>query len=309
VGIEFRQVEWDATLEHHLRQLVRLAVAEDLGRWHDWTTVSLVPADQSAAAHVVSRDAGVVAGLRVAGVLLDEVQAQVEWLPACEDGQAVTPQTRLGTLAGNARDILVCERILLNLLQRLCGIATQTATFVRAVADTKARIYDTRKTTPGMRRLEKFAVRCGGGHNHRTGLFDAILIKDNHLAFFRRHLAATAPCTGRAIEEVRAFIAEHHPERQVGELVIEIEVDTIEQLNAVLPAQPDVVLLDNMSLETLRQAVALRDQMAPSVQLEASGRVRIDTVREIALTGVDRISAGALTHSVPAFDVGLDWEA
>jgi nicotinate-nucleotide pyrophosphorylase (carboxylating) len=191
----------------------------------------------------------------------------------------------------------------LNLLGRLSGIATLTREFVRRVEGTKARIYDTRKTTPGWRRLEKYAVRCGGGHNHRTGLFDAILIKDNHLAFAAGSDLSPAVAVRAAREFVRQMDAEHLDKG----MLIEIEVDRLEQLGDVLAAAPDIVLLDNMATDQLRTAVAQRNEIAPGVELEASGGVSLDTVREIALTGVDRISAGSLTHSARCLDLALDW--
>jgi nicotinate-nucleotide pyrophosphorylase (carboxylating) len=222
-------------------------------------------------------------------------------------------------LAGSARDLLTCERPLLNLLGRLSGIATLTRQFVREIEGTAARIYDTRKTTPGWRRLEKYAVHCGGGRNHRLGLFDAVLIKDNHLAFAE----SSKVDLPAAIQRVRAFL--QHPSSGAtdsgatdsgatdsgatdAEMLVEIEVDTLDQLRLVLPSQPDIVLLDNMAPSELRQAVSLRNELAPAVQLEASGGVQLASVRNIASTGVERISAGVLTHSARTLDIGLDWQ-
>jgi nicotinate-nucleotide pyrophosphorylase (carboxylating) len=201
--------------------------------------------------------------------------------------------------------LLTCERLVLNLLGRLSGIASLTRQYVKAIAGTKARIYDTRKTTPGWRRLEKYAVRCGGGFNHRLGLFDAVLIKDNHLVV-GAEARGEQFTPAEAVRRARQFLASAFPERP-DPMIVEVEVDTLDQLREVLSAQPDLVLLDNMSLGDLRAAVALRDSEAPSVQLEASGGVRLETVAEIARTGVDRISAGALTHSAAWLDIGLDW--
>jgi nicotinate-nucleotide pyrophosphorylase (carboxylating) len=199
--------------------------------------------------------------------------------------------------------MFVVERPLLNLLGRLSGIATLTREYVAQIAGTKARVYDTRKTTPGWRRLEKYAVRCGGGMNHRTGLFDAVLVKDNHLA-----LAAGENVTpADAVRRARDFLEQTNAQRDGGELLIEVEVDSLDQLANVLPAGPDIVLLDNMSPATLREAVRRRDALAPAVELEASGGVTLQTIRGIAETGVERISVGALTHSAPALDLGLDW--
>ncbi len=182
VAKDFQQIEWDAAVEEDCRQIVRLAVREDLDRSFDWTTLCLVPAEASGEAAVVSRQDGVVAGLRAAELALGEMDPRVTWSPKIEDGGTVSVGQTLAEIAGPARSLLTAERILLNLIGRLSGIATLTRRYVDAVRGTQARIYDTRKTTPGWRRLEKYAVRAGGGHNHRTGLFDAILIKDNHLA-------------------------------------------------------------------------------------------------------------------------------
>ena len=204
--------------------------------------------------------------------------------------------------------MLQVERPMLNLLGRLSGIATLTREFVEAAAGTKARIYDTRKTTPGWRRLEKYAVGCGGGWNHRTGLFDAVLIKDNHLALGAGSADSEAGYTpAEAVVRARRFIEEQAPAPARQEMIIEVEVDTLDQLDEVLLAEPDIVLLDNMGAAELREAVRRRDARNPRVELEASGGVSLETVRAIASTGVERISVGALTHSALCLDIGLDW--
>jgi nicotinate-nucleotide pyrophosphorylase (carboxylating) len=220
------------------------------------------------------------------------------------DGHSFEAGQVLGILRGDARDVLTCERTILNFLGRLCGIATWTKLHVDLIEGLPARLYDTRKTTPGWRRLEKYAVHCGGGHNHRSGLYDAILIKDNHLACHHR-LTGHSLCPSQALELVRQALANQPgvPE----DIMVEIEVDSLEQLTDALPSGPDIVLLDNMSVEQLRQAVQLRNQLNPAVQLEASGGVSRKTLREIAETGVDRISMGSLTHSAINLDLGLDW--
>jgi nicotinate-nucleotide pyrophosphorylase (carboxylating) len=300
---DFQQIDWDATLEDDLRQLVRLAVREDLARQHDWTTVALVGPDSQGRAAVAARQAGVVAGLRAVPVLLDEMQAEVEFQSLVADGQEIAAGTVIAQLSGAARDLLTCERPILNLLGRLSGIATLTNEYVRRVEGTPARIYDTRKTTPGWRRLEKYAVRCGGGHNHRTGLFDAILIKDNHLALAADKNLSPADAVRRA----REFLEQLDPQYASKDVLVEVEIDRLDQLADVLAAGPDIVLLDNMSNADLRAAVARRGEMAAHIQLEASGGVTLDTVRGIAETGVDRISSGALTHSAKCLDLGLDW--
>jgi nicotinate-nucleotide pyrophosphorylase (carboxylating) len=302
---DYRQVHWDAELEHHLRQLIRLAVLEDLDRYHDWTTLALVAADAEATAAVVSREQGRLAGLAAIPVMLDEMNTRLTWEPGASDGEPLEAGQSLGTLSGSSRDLLVVERPLLNLVARLSGIATLTRQFVDEVATSEVRIYDTRKTTPGWRRLEKYAVRCGGGYNHRAGLFDGILVKDNHLATSNGEQPASPAA---ALEKVRAFIDQAQDEYPMLEnLLVEVEVDTLEQLADVLPANPDIVLLDNMSAEMLREAVACRNQLSPATELEASGGVTLGQLAAIAESGVERISAGALTHSATALDIGLDW--
>ncbi len=204
---------------------------------------------------------------------------------------------------------LTAERLVLNLLGRLSGIATLTRRYVEAVRGTTAGIYDTRKTTPGWRRLEKYAVGQGGGRNHRSGLFDAVLVKDNHLAFGRQQAAGHPDrySPAEAVLRARQMLGQHSPQQPPAEIIVEIEVDTLNQLEEVLSAGPDIVLLDNMGPADLRRAVSLRDARSPAVELEASGRVDLESVREIAETGVERISVGALTHSAVWLDVGLDW--
>lgn len=290
-------------LEDDLRHLVRLAVREDLGRQNDWTTVALVAPETQGRSAIIARRPGIAAGLRAAPILIDEMAAKIEWQPRVTDGQEIAAGDCLAEIAGSARDMLTCERPLLNLLGRLCGIATLTREYVRRVEGTPARIYDTRKTTLGWRRLEKYAVHCGGGHNHRTGLFDAILIKDNHLALAAEKNLSPAG----AVQAARNFLAQLDAQHATKDMLIEVEIDTLDQLDAVLAASPDVVLLDNMSTEKLQAAVARRNELAPQVELEASGGVSLETVREIALTGVERISVGALTHSASSLDLGLDW--
>jgi nicotinate-nucleotide pyrophosphorylase (carboxylating) len=303
---DFSQIEWNHEVEEDCLQVVRLAVREDLGREFDWTTVALVDAQATAEAYVVARKAGVIAGLRAAQVVLEEMDQRASWLPQVDDGAAVAPGIVVAKISGPARTLLTAERLVLNFIGHLSGIATLARRYVDATQGTKARIYDTRKTTPGWRRLEKYAVRLGGGTNHRTGLFDAILIKDNHLALGaadgKSHFSPA-----EAVLKARGFLEQLPAEDARRGMIVEVEVDTPTQLELVLPTGPDIVLLDNMSTADLDAAVRRRDEIAPGVELEASGGVNLSTVAAIARTGVDRISVGALTHSAVWFDVGLDW--
>lgn len=269
--------------------VVRRALAEDLGRAGDLTTEAIVDPVALARASVVARGAGRIAGLEAAlhaFVLLD---AGMTFERLASDGDEVAADTPLARLTGKARALLSAERTALNLLGRLCGIATATQDLVRRIEGTRARVADTRKTTPLLRALEKYAVRCGGGVNHRFGLDDAVLIKDNHLA--------VAGSVRAAVEKARSH---------VGHLVrIEVEVDTLAQLEEALAVGVEAVLLDNMDVATLRRAV---ERVAGRAITEASGGVRPETIRAIAETGVDLISVGWLTHSAPALDVALDFE-
>ena len=304
---DFTQVQWDEDLINDCHYLIRLAIREDLGRSYDCTTVALIPPEVQGRAVVTARREGILCGFDAAQQVLQEMEISEIWEPLAKDGQMVTAGTRLASLRGSARDLLTSERLILNFIGRLSGIATLTRQFVDAVAGTNARIYDTRKTTPGWRRLEKFAVRCGGGRNHRTGLYDAILIKDNHLALRNDQLTSeTSP--GSAVEVARTFASElRQTTDSTKPMLIEIEVDTLQQFDSALHHHPDIILLDNMSTQQLSDAVARRDRIGSAVELEASGGITLDTVQAIAATGVDRISVGSLTHSAVALDVGLDW--
>ena len=267
--------------------VVRAALAEDLGRAGDITAQACIPADTQLTASFAARRGGVVAGLSCVRLAIAELDPTVKFTPLADDGQVVSAGTSLAQVSGNARAILTAERTALNLLGRLCGIATLTQDFVDAVAGTRVRITDTRKTTPGLRALEKYAVRCGGGTNHRFGLDDAILIKDNHVA--------ACGSVGEAVRRAKAF---------AGHLVkVEVEVDSLVQLQEALAHDPDVIMLDNFTLDDLSEAVKI---VGGRVVLEASGGVTLETVRAIAETGVDVISVGALTHSAKVLDIGLD---
>lgn len=270
-----------------LEPVVRAALLEDLGRAGDITTDAIVPADHRATVVLASRQQGVVAGLDLAALAFSLIEPAIEMKVEKPDGSRLVPGDVIATLSGPARGLLTGERVALNFLSHLSGIATATAGIVDAVAGHRARIVCTRKTTPGLRPLEKYAVRCGGGSNHRFGLDDAVLIKDNHIAIS----GGVRP----AIERARA---------NVGHLVkIEVEVDTLEQLDDVLKLGVDAVLLDNMSPETLTTAVRM---VAGRAITEASGRVNLATAPAIAASGVDLISVGWLTHSAPILDIGLD---
>jgi nicotinate-nucleotide pyrophosphorylase (carboxylating) len=272
-----------------IEPLVRAALLEDLGRAGDLTTDSIVPVGVPARAALVARESGVIAGLDLAKLAFELIDPDIAVEIAANDGSVVAPSDGIAKIRGPARGILTAERTALNFLGHLSGIASVTASIVAAVRGTKAKIVCTRKTTPGLRGVEKYAVRAGGGANHRFGLDDALLIKDNHVAI----AGGVAPALRRA----RAG---------VGHLVkIEIEIDTLDQLREALGEGADAVLLDNMSLETLAEAVAIVDGRAIT---EASGRVTPKSAPSIAATGVDLISIGWLTHSAPVLDIGLDFE-
>jgi nicotinate-nucleotide pyrophosphorylase (carboxylating) len=299
VSSQFLQVDWSPAVEDAARSLIRLAIAEDLGSAGDWTTRCLVPEGAPGRVAVVARKPGVVAGLKMVQLVLAEFHAKFDCEFQADDGQAIERGQTLAVFAGSAADILSTERIVLNFLGRLSGIATLTSEYVGRVAGTGAEVYDTRKTTPGWRLLEKYAVRCGGGFNHRLGLDRAVMIKDNHVALAQQE-GMTLPM---AVERVRQSLSEHSAQVEA----IEVEVDNLQQLAEVLQARPDIVLLDNMTIEQLSQAVHLRNAEMPELVLEASGGVNLDTIAAIAATGVDRISVGALTHSAEVLDIGFDW--
>lgn len=303
-GRDFTAQLRDDFLRDDLLQLVRLAIREDLSRGMDLTTVAVVPPGLAASAQIVARSAGVAAGIELIPWMVETIGAEVTVELHVADASRFAPRQLLATLGGDARDVLTCERTILNFLGRLCGIATWTAEHVAALDGLPTRLYDTRKTTPGWRRLEKYAVQCGGGHNHRSGLYDAVLIKDNHLACHARSTGHVLS-PSQAVERARHFLSQQ-PDA-TSDAIVEIEVDSLEQLADALTAAPDIVLLDNMSNEDLRRAVSMRDAADRGVQLEASGGVNLGSLRGIAETGVDRISVGALTHSAINLDLGLDW--
>lgn len=261
------------------------------------TTCALISESQTGTVQIVARQPGILAGLPIAQLVFSRVDDRVQFLCRESDGAPLNRGTVVGELTGPLRSLLTGERTALNFLTHLSGIASLTAQYVAAVAGTQAGIYDTRKTLPGWRSLEKYAVRTGGGGNHRVGLYDMVLIKDNHLAGW------AASEQGKSIADAIRTVRDRCPPQ----MPIEVEVDDLDQLADALNGQPDMILLDNMTCPMLRQAVALRDARAPQIVLEASGGVSLATVAEIAATGVNRISVGALTHSAPALDLAFDW--
>jgi nicotinate-nucleotide pyrophosphorylase (carboxylating) len=275
-----------------IRVAVRAALAEDVGSG-DVTTLATVPEAATATASLIAREPLVVAGLAFAEQAFRELSPSVKLERLSADGRRAAPGAGLLRVSGSARAVLTAERVALNFVQRLSGVATATATFVEAVRETKARILDTRKTTPGWRRFEKYAVACGGGTNHRFGLHDQVLIKDNHLAALRD---AQPNAIAAAVLRSRAA----YPK-----LKVEVEADTLDQVRQATVAGADIILLDNMTTDQLREAVMIT---GGRVQLEASGGVNLQTVRAIAQTGVDFISVGAITHSARAVDIGLDFD-
>ena len=276
--------------------LARMSLNEDLRDVGDVTCLATIPADLQATVRIVSRESGVVSGLPLIPIVFHELSGDVSAIVPLNDGDRIDRGTVLASLTGSVRALLTGERTILNFMTHLSGIASRTAQFVDAIAGTKACILDTRKTLPGYRALQKYAVRCGGGTNHRMGLYDGVLIKDNHLA------ARGDSACASAVADARRFMVNSGRNTS-----IEIEVDTLEQLLDVLKEKPEIVLLDNMSPPQLRQAVALRYEHCPSTLLEASGGITLQTVRGVAETGVERISIGGLTHSSPALDLGFDW--
>jgi nicotinate-nucleotide pyrophosphorylase (carboxylating) len=277
------------------RELIALALAEDLGTRGDVTSEATIPSDAVGSADFIVRSPGVITGLPIVGLVCHEVHTGLRFQAKINDGVAASRGDIIGTVRGPMRSLLAAERTALNFLQRLSGIATLTRKYVDAVAG-RSQVLDTRKTTPGWRLLDKYAVRCGGGHNHRIGLYDGILIKDNHLA-----------ALGGGVDAVRQSVVAaraHAPG-----LPVEIEVNRWELFEAAIDTRPEIVLLDNMPIELMKRCVERRNARAPDVQLEASGGVTLDTIAAIAATGVDRISIGAITHSAPTLDIALDYRS
>lgn len=272
--------------KRELERKIEEWLQEDIG-FGDVTTLSTIPESEQGTGILYAKEAGVIAGLPIARQVFATVDPDLVFTAKVEEGQRVEVGQELAEVSGSVRSILSGERLALNLMQRLSGIATKTSEYVAAVAGTKARVVDTRKTTPGLRFLEKYAVRVGGGHNHRFALYDAVMIKDNHIK--------GAGGIAQAVAAARAAIPHT--------MTVEVEAESLEQVREALEAGADIIMLDNMSLETMREAVALIDGQAV---VEASGGVSLETIGNIAKTGVDVISVGALTHSVKAFDISLD---
>lgn len=288
----------DLSRDGLIAELFRLAAREDLGSTGDVTSRIVCNDDARGQAAIRAREGGTLAGLATFDMLCDAFGADLSLQPHVRDGEQVESGSAVAGISGRLRDLLALERTLLNLLGRLSGIATLTSRYVEAVAGTGVQVCDTRKTTPGLRALEKYAVRCGGGVNHRLGLYDAVMIKDNHLA-------GLSP---KAIADTLREVMRRRQD-EPGVRFVEVEVDRLDQLDAVFALGkdgPDAVLLDNMDPATLRQAAARRDAMRPELILEASGGVTLETVRAVAQTGVNRISVGAVTHSAVQLDFGLD---
>lgn len=272
-----------------VRAIVDLALVEDVGTG-DLSGRGVVPDDAPSTGTFLLKSDGVISGLEVVALVCATVDPAIHFAPAVADGDQLPDRTVLGSIEGPARSVLIAERTSLNFLQQLSGVATMTRRYVDAVAGTNARIVDTRKTSPGMRVLEKAAVRHGGGQNHRIGLFDGVMIKDNHIVAFGGDAEI-----GRAVAEARARIPHT--------VKIEIEVANLDQLRLAVGAGAEIIMLDNMDVETMREAVAITGRRAI---LEASGGITLETVRAVAETGVDLISVGALTHSAPALDISLN---
>jgi nicotinate-nucleotide pyrophosphorylase (carboxylating) len=279
-----------------LDQLIATARDEDLRDAGDITSNLTVPAATIATGRLAARGRGVLAGAALLPKIAAAYDPAITVTPAMVDGQVMRPESVIATVSGPLRSLLGAERILLNFLTHLSGVATVTALYVNQVRGTKAKIYDTRKTIPGLRHLAKYAVRCGGGYCHRIGLFDAVLIKDNHLAGIAGE--DWLEKLKQAIDAARA--SEPAPQ------FIEVEVDTLTQLTGVLGCDVDVVLLDNMAPPLLEEAVELRNELSPDVLLEASGGITMQSLKPAADTGVDRIAIGAVTHSAPSVDIGFD---
>jgi nicotinate-nucleotide pyrophosphorylase (carboxylating) len=274
-------------IESRTKDLIRLALAEDIGKG-DLTSEALVNRGLSGKAVIVAKQEGILAGLEIAQLVFKTVDPKIVFTPLVKDGRRIKKGDKICLVQGKIKSILSAERTALNFLQRLGGIATLTAEYVEKVKGTKAKILDTRKTTPGLRFLEKYAVRMGSGENHRMGLFDMILIKENHIR--------VAGGISEAMKKARSG----HPRKR-----IEIEVRDLDEVREAVESKPDWIMLDNMRIQEMKRAVRIIRSSDPDIKIEASGGVNLRNVREVALTGIDFISVGALTHSAPALDLSL----
>lgn len=291
-------VPFTETQEAAANILIQLSLEEDLQQTGDLTCQALIDQSDQAEIQIVARQTGVLAGSPITSLIFAKLDPGVVCTHHLSDGDALEPGTLITTCAGPLASILIGERTVLNFMTHLCGVASLTAKYVQAIQGTNATILDTRKTLPGWRILEKYAVTAGGGTNHRIGLYDGILIKDNHLAAWATR--NSHPSIAAAIRHARESVN--------GEKGIEVEVDTLDQLADALQAKPEIVLLDNMHPDTLKLAIQMRNEQSPTTLLEASGGINLKSVRRVAETGVERISVGALTHSAISLDIGFDWK-
>lgn len=283
---------WAAAEQQAAERLIEIALEEDFGQRGDVTSLMFIDPTRSGRVRIEARKPGRIAGTPIIPLVLQQIDPSIKCTLDAADGEELLSGQSIAVLEGAVQKILMAERTILNFMTHLSGVATLTNSYVAKLVGTNAQILDTRKTIPGYRFLEKYAVRCGGGCNHRLGLYDAVMLKDNHLA----SMTHTAPA--ELIVSVR--------EKYAGISII-IEIDRLDQMPAVLSWQPDVILLDNMSNEDMKAAVQIRNQTDETIKLEASGGINLQTVTGIAQTGVDRISVGELTHSAPALDLGFDW--
>lgn len=302
-------MSWRASEQDSARELIRLALQEDLdpgsaswGRHEDATSLALIPPDLLGSALFVARVPCVLAGSPILPLVFEAIDARIQVEILAGDGQTLSPSTTIARVRGPMRGLLLGERTALNFLQRLSGIATWTARHVEEIQDLPTVLLDTRKTTPGWRFLEKYAVRMGGGTNHRMSLADGILVKDNHLAALSGRERSTPEMAAHGAQLARRWADEH------GGMSVEIEIDGLDQLEPVLNQNPDIVLLDNFSIPQLSEAVAIRNRVGSRTLLEASGGIRLETLRAVALTGVERISVGALVHQARSIDLAMDYQ-
>lgn len=288
-------IKMDDRQRQAVKVLIQLALDEDLGVAGDITSKTVIPIQYQGKAVMVARVMGVLAGVETVEMVCQAVDPGLIVQLHLQDGARLQKGDKIATIIGPLRSLLAAERTALNFIQHLCGIASLTKKYVELVKHTNCKVLDTRKTLPGWRLLSKYAVACGGGTNHRIGLYDAVMIKDNHLAGLRQHQTPLSEAVRLANEAWK------------GKAKVEVEVDNLVQLREALAAMPDIVLLDNMKPAMLKEAVLLRNQLQPRVMLEASGGINLETVAEVAATGVDYVSVGALTHSAPALDIALDY--